>query len=138
MWIEIITLIIVGIILGYYIGYQISYHYNSDKTIRKDKVIKILYRQCARYSVSSVQDTNPVVATIHSNYAAAYLFAMEDVFTADELSKVTGINYQDFKDGIIKNQDLANELLMKACPDFSKVIEGSSLLISKVAGESLK
>ena len=134
MWLEIIILVIVGIVSAY-IGYRASEIISKNRTIEKDKVIKTLYRQCSRWSSAAIQDQNPLVATLHSNYAAGYLWGLEDVFTSDEISKATGIDHKEFRAGIQQNQDLATKTLIQACPNFAKEIEGSSTLVTKVAGE---
>ena len=84
------------------------YNFNTDVLSRKNSIL-ILFRQCARWSTASTQDSNPLIANLHANYAAGYLWAMEDLFTADEISKTTGIDYKLLRSQIQKNQDITSK-----------------------------
>jgi hypothetical protein len=131
MWSEFTFIIFLIIVIAHVI-----YIYRCSRcVIERGKYIKTLFRQCARWSTASIQDTNPVVANIHANYAAAYLYSLEDLFTADEISSATNTDYKTFREGIQQNQDIVTKNMIQACPNFAKQIEGSSILVSKIAGE---
>src|SRR5207237_6958 len=46
-------------------------------TVLKEKV-QILTRQAARWSTAASQDNNPLIAVLHANYGAGYLWAIHD------------------------------------------------------------
>ena len=131
----IILIIIFAIV--FLIAWMIDRKCDVDVAIKKEKerIIKILVRQCARWSSASVQDINPVVAYLHASYAAGYLWAMEDAFTADEISEYANIDYKNFRKEVQKNQDYAAKIGIKECPQFAKVLDGTSLMVAKIAGE---
>ena len=54
--------------------------------------IKTLTRQAARWSVASTQDESPMVAVLHANYGAGYLWALKDIATDQQISSATGID----------------------------------------------
>lgn len=140
-------LVIIGIVLLFCLLLYITPD-NSDKTQSsehlkddlsnndsdKERVIKTLYRQCARWSTASVQDTNPLVANIHANYAAGYLWALEDLYTSNDITAVIGKDHRTFRSEIQKNQDITTRKISSACPNFAK-LDGASKLIAEIAGE---
>jgi len=82
----------------------------------KKESIKTLVRQATRWSVASVQDKNPMIAVLHANYGAGYLWALKDIATDSEIEGATGINVLKFRDEITKIQDDANKKMYRACP----------------------
>lgn len=107
----------------------------SDTDNDKERVIKTLYRQCARWSSASVQDTNPLVANLHANYAAGYLWALEDLYTANDISAIIGKDHKVFRSEIQKNQDITTRKIASACPNFAKLNDDASKLVAEIAGE---
>ena len=53
----------------------------QNKTRGMNKAIEKLVRQSARYAVAAQQDESPVIAILHANYAAAYLYALKEFAT---------------------------------------------------------
>jgi hypothetical protein len=127
----IITLLV--LIVGYF-SVTLFYLTNSDQ-LDKPRIINTLYRQCARWSAASTQDTNPLIANLHANYAAGYLWALEDLFTADDISAATKQNHKLFRAELQKNQDMTTKKISHACPNFVKIPNGSSELVAAIAGE---
>lgn len=109
--------------------------YDNKSTCDKSKIINTLFRQCARWSTASTQDKNPLIATLHANYAAGYLWALEDLFTADEIEEITNVKYRDFRLGIQKNQDITTKKILSSCPHFAQLDSNASVMIAKIAGE---
>ena len=108
----IITLIILIII---YVINNISKN-NFDK--EKSYIIKIILRQSARWSTAAQQDENPMVAVLHANYGAGYLWALKDVFSDREIEDFGHIDILKFRDEITKVQDEATVKMIKVCPEF--------------------
>lgn len=130
------TFIIIAILLFSVIFAMIYSITRHDQT---DKNIMILFRQCARWSTAATQDTNPIIANLHANYAAGYLWALSDLYTPEQITKitraVTGIDYATFKSEIQKNQDITTQQLVKACPKFTTLPNNASKIIATIAGE---
>lgn len=103
----------------------------SENTFKRDSCL-ILVRQVARWSLASIQDMNPFIAVLHSNYAAGYLWALKDIYTNIEIEKYTGINVKEFVSLVVKNQDIVSKRLVGVCPNF--IPEHN--LLTKIAGHS--
>ena len=88
--------------------------HKSDKTTE----IQVLVRQAARWSAASQQDESPLVALLHANYGAGYLWALKDIATDQEIHESTGIDVLEFKQSITDVQDEATKQVSKACPQF--------------------
>ena len=52
-----------------------------------DEEIKTLVRQAARWSSAAKQDENPMIAVLHSNYGAGFLWALKDIATQEQIEK---------------------------------------------------
>lgn len=87
---------------------------NSDHQTMS-RVVDILYRQCARWAVAAQQDENEVIAVLHANYAAGYLWAIKDIVSTDEFKSITGEDFLEFEGKIVKIQDTATRRLVQAC-----------------------
>lgn len=83
------------------------------------KNIKTLLRQVARWAVAAEGDRDPMIAVLHANYAAGYLWALNDIATTEEIESATGINYLQFRDKITKVQDNATFKVVQACPEYA-------------------
>jgi hypothetical protein len=92
----------------------------------------ILLRQAARWSLASIQDMNPFIAVLHSNYAAGYLWALKDIYTDSEIELYANINVKEFVSLIVKNQDIVSKRLVKVCPKFIP----EQNVLTKIAGQS--
>jgi len=116
----------------------IVYHGLKTFETRKysdDQIIKTLYRQAARWSTASVQDTNPLIANLHANYAAGYLWALEDLYTSDQISSAVGLDHHVVRRELQRNQDLTTRKLLQACPQYTQLTKDSSQLIATIAKE---
>ena len=87
---------------------------NSDRKTMS-QVVDVLYRQCARWAVAAQQDENEIIAVLHANYAAGYLWAIKDIVSTDEFKSITGQDFLDFEGKIVKIQDKATRRLVQAC-----------------------
>lgn len=95
--------------------------------------IERLLRQSARYATASQQDASPLVATLHANYAAGYLFALLDIATPSEIHEATGVDFKKFKTHILAVQDMTTKKTVEACPQFRGQID---LYLSTIGGEA--
>lgn len=85
--------------------------------------IAILVRQASRWSLASEQDESPIIALLHANYGAGYLWALEDIASDEEIKRATGINFNEFKTKIINIQDKATKKVTMLCPNFSEDLD---------------
>ena len=123
----IITIIIDGYLFFTWFG-------TSSKTNGRKDMIKKTIRQISRWSAASRQDLNVLVAVLHANYGAAYLFNMLELFSQKEIEEVLGSEQKrkDFETEIIKIQDEATKKAITKCPSFA----GADDFLSKLAGEA--
>jgi len=84
-----------------------------------EETLPILTRQAARWSTAARQDENPMIAVLHANYGAGYLWAMQDIATHGEIERATGIDWKRFRDEILKTQDEAAQKMARSCPKFA-------------------
>lgn len=82
------------------------------------KEIQNIIRSSSRYSNAANQDLNPFIAMLHANYGAAYLWALQEIKSNDEIQAATGINMIKYRQAIIDTQDKATLQMIKNCPKF--------------------
>jgi hypothetical protein len=97
-----------------------------------ENMVQILIRSCARWGTASLQDKSPLIAVLHANYAAGYLWAIRDIFTDEEIKKATGINRVEFEKKIIDVQDKATKYMMEVCPKYGSNLESE---LARIGGE---
>ena len=78
--------------------------------------VRALVRQIARWAVASQQDTSPMIALLHANYAAGYLQALELIATEKEINHVE--NLQELRRKVYTIQDNAVKNVVEVCPEF--------------------
>jgi hypothetical protein len=97
-----------------------------------NSIINTLLRGSARWAAASLQDKSPIVAVLHANYAAGYLWALKDSFSDIDIQQSTGIDIIKFQKKIIDVQDKSTQILVKACPQFASNID---IYLGKIAKE---
>ena len=105
----------------------------SKSKKQKRNITDTLVRQAARWSLAAEQDESPLIAVLHANYGAAYLWAAKDLSTSEEISKVAGIDSRDFEKKIVDVQDIATTRMSKLCPEY---IGDSDKLLMAIAGDA--
>jgi len=94
--------------------------------------IKTLIRSCSRWSLASLQDKSPLIAILHANYGAGYLWALQEIFTDSQIREATGVDIKVFTKMITDIQDYATRNLAHICTPFIENLDPSLL---KIAGE---
>ena len=94
-------------------------------------IIKVLTRQAARWSTAAKQDKNSMVAVLHANYGAGYLWALKDIASSEQIKSATGINLLNFEREIVSTQDMATKKMIRLCPDFAP----EKSYLTEIAGE---
>lgn len=92
--------------------------YMNHRTSNIDNVIKTLVRQASRWSIASEQDESPLIALLHANYGAGYLWALKDISTDSQIKSTTGIDTKTFEKRITSIQDKATKRVSQICPQF--------------------
>jgi hypothetical protein len=77
-----------------------------------------LIRQSARYATAAQQDASPLIATLHANYAAAYLYAAKDIATDYQIHNATGVDVIKFKEHIVNIQDMVTKKTVENVQSF--------------------
>jgi len=105
----------------------------QNKTRGMNKSIEKLVRQSARYATAAQQDASPVIAVLHANYAAAYLYALKDIATESQIHNATGIDVKKFKERITNVQDMVTRKTSEKCPEFVGEVD---IYLAQVGGEA--
>jgi hypothetical protein len=92
---------------------------NNAKSDTKTHTIKTLSRQAARWSTAANQDQHILIAVLHANYGAGYLWALRDIATDQEILNATGIDVLKFRDEITNIQDKTTRKLAELCPAYA-------------------
>ncbi len=96
----------------------------------KNSSINTLLRQSARWSVAATQDDSPIIALLHANYGAGYLWGLKDIATDREIESASGINLREFRDKIVAVQDQSTRKVSKLCPKFIGNLDTELLKLS--------
>ena len=123
-----VLVIIIIVILVYFFVYVNVRRSLGDV---RDQPIKTLVRQASRWSMAAAQDQSAMIAVLHANYGAGYLWALRDIATDNEIKEATGIDVLKFRDEITKVQDTATKKMASLCPQYAP----QSTYLSKLAGE---
>jgi hypothetical protein len=121
------------IFLMYYLVFCLSNKSKIQDTLKIDQVIEVMVRSCSRWAVASLQDRSPLIAVLHANYAAGYLWALQDCFTDDQIHNATGIDIIKFQKSITRVQDISTRRLVSVCPGYASDLDS---YLSKISGES--
>jgi len=105
----------------------------KNKTRGMNKAIEKLVRQSARYAVAAQQDESPVIAILHANYAAAYLYALKEFATDSQIHNATGIDVRKFKEHVTNVQDMVTKKTSEKCPDFIGEVD---VYLAEIGGEA--
>lgn len=95
--------------------------------------IKKLLKQSAKYATTAQQDNSPIVATLHANYAAGYLWALKEIASEKQIHQNTGVDLKVFEEHILNIQDMVSKKVVQKCPEFAGDID---LYLSSIAGDS--
>lgn len=79
-----------------------------------DRNVQALVRQTARWTVASQQDTSPMIALLHANYAAGYLQALELIATEQKINQF--IPLHELRKKVYGTQDKAARQMVASCP----------------------
>ena len=104
---------------------------NGGGTSKKN--IEKLIRQTARWATAAQQDASPLIAMLHANYAAGYLWSIKDIATPSEIHRATGVDLKTFEEHIINVQDSTTKKVLQVCPQFKGEVD---LYLATIGGEN--
>ena len=96
-----------------------------------NEILQILVRQAARWTTAAEQDENSMIAVLHANYGAGYLWAVKDIATPAQIKSATGVDVQRLTNHIVKVQDLTTKRMAKLCPKYAP----PPTFLTKLGGE---
>ena len=126
---------IIGLLIAFILGILVMYFYRRSQCpifSPNDLLfqhIRVIYRQMARYLRGAVNDRDLIIAYAHMSYGMGYLWAIEEMATADQITEAIGINHMDVKKEAIAIQDQIIKQVINVCP---KLTSNGSLL-AKIA-----
>lgn len=118
-----------GILLVWIVTEFINRAYVPDSL---ELPIKVMVRQVSRWSAAADQDESPMIAVLHANYGAGYLWALKDIAKDEQIEEVTGINIKKFTYEITRAQDRATKKMAKLCPKYAP----KETYLTRLGGES--
>lgn len=86
-----------------------------NKKCNFETSIQIMYRQSARWAAAAIQDESIIIKVLHANYAAGYLWALKDIVSNSDFKRITGQNFLEFENEIVKIQDSSTKKLVETC-----------------------
>ena len=127
-------LFLLGFLFAYLIIEIKNNSYGGVDTYSPDHKAHIqkLTRQAARWSTAANQDGSPMIAVLHANYGAGYLWALKDIASDEQIHSATGIDVKQFQAEIVHVQDTATRKMAGVCEDFVPEKD----FLSAIAGES--
>ena len=105
----------------------------SGKRKLHNDAINTLVRQASRWSTAAQQDKSIMIAVLHANYGAGYLWALKDIATSEQIYEATGIDILQFETEIVNIQDTVTKRMIKECPNYGP----PRSYLTQLAGESL-
>ena len=122
-------------LVGAFVGALLVLILNPKKSVgeqyEEKRNIEKLIRQAARWSTAAKQDKNAMIAVLHANYGAGYLWALLDIATPEQIHLVTGLDVTKFQAEIVKTQDEATKAMARLCPKFAP----DKTYLTQLAGE---
>ena len=104
----------------------------QNKTRGITHSIDKLVRQSARYATAAQQDKSPMIAVLHANYAAAYLYALKDIASNSQIHNATGIDVMKFTEHVVNVQDMVTKKTTKNNPGFAGQVD---VYLAEIGGE---
>ena len=107
-----------GILVGF-VAMYLFFEIKSWYCPKLEGILQTLVRQASRWSTAALQDKNPVIAVLHANYGAGYLWAIKDIANESQVYHATGANLKKLEEVITKTQDEVTMNLISECSSVS-------------------
>ncbi len=118
-------------ILFVFIGFLMMSFIMATATPTKT-ILEILVRQASRWATAAAQDKNPMIAVLHANYGAAYIWALSDISTASQIKDATGVDFHKMAKDIVGIQDRVTKRMARLCPNYAP----SPTYLTSIAGQT--
>jgi hypothetical protein len=105
---------------------------NNEINNEKNIIIQKLIRQSSRWAIAADQDKSPIIALLHANYAAGYLWALKDIASDIEIKTASNIDILQFTKKITDIQDKSTKYVSLSCPKFVGDVDKE---LAKLAGD---
>ena len=92
-----------------------------------------LIKQSAKYAIIAQQDASPVMSVRHANYAVAYLQALKEIGSDNQIHNATGIDVKKFKEHVTNVQDMVTRKTSEKCPEFVGEVD---IYLAQIGGEA--
>ena len=122
----------IGIIFGLCVSIIFFKSLTKCNTPKINDVIRSMIRQAARWSTASLNDDSSMIAVLHANYGAGYLWALLDNFTTEQIQEATNIDFLKFRTEILNAQDIATKKMAVLCPAYAP----PNTYLTSLGGES--
>ena len=80
------------------------------------KVNKLI-RQTSRWATAADQDTNAYISNLHATYAVGYLMALREIYSDEEISRLSHVNVRKLDTQITQIMDNSVKKLIEVCPE---------------------
>ncbi len=90
----------------------------QDSQSMSQAIVKLV-RQAARWTTAAKQDENSMIAVLHANYGAGYLWALKDIASEDQIKAAASIDVSEFEREIVGAQDAATKRMASLCPAYA-------------------
>lgn len=81
--------------------------------------VKFVTKEAARLQAASSQNSNALLAVLDITSAVAYMKSLRRAFTTSDISKITGINADEFINLLEEEQQKAIGKVMTQCPNMT-------------------
>lgn len=112
-----INMIGVSFLLAMVLFLSVQFFQKRSRDTTLERIVSVLYRQCARWAVAAEQDKNVIIRVLHANYATGYLWALKDIVSTDVFQKITGEDFLSLEKKVVKIQDTATQELVSICKE---------------------
>jgi len=82
--------------------------------------------------LAAEQDKSPIIAVLHANYGAGYLWALKDIASSEQVKSATGQDMLEIERYVTKIQDRVTMHATKICPKYGGQTDK---LMAALAGE---
>lgn len=122
---------LVGLLVGGLVVWLAITNIIRDKRDQLKQIIKTLTRQASRYALAAQQDQQPLISLLHAYYAAAYIFAVADIATPEQVHTATNQDLLQVKSLIEQTQDQVTKRVAARFPG----LEPPGGLLARLAEE---
>jgi hypothetical protein len=91
--------------------------FNIHSTLTDSQRVNKLIRQTARWATAADQDTNAYIANLHSTYALGYLMALREIYSDDEISRLSRVDIRKLETQVTQIMDNSLKKLIDICPE---------------------